>query len=66
MYERICTSCHAENGKGGHAGGAVLSERAVRDDVATTGRKAMPSFLQVLTGKERRDVAVYLTRMLTK
>jgi mono/diheme cytochrome c family protein len=34
--------------------------------VATTGRKEMPSFQQVLTEKERRDVAAYVSRMLTK
>jgi quinohemoprotein ethanol dehydrogenase len=68
-YERTCTPCHGENGKGGHAEGAVLPDSIAAQTVmtvATTGRKEMPSFQQVLTEKERRDVAAYVSQMLAK
>jgi mono/diheme cytochrome c family protein len=69
VYERICTPCHGENGKGGHAEGAVLSDNIGAQTVmtvATTGRKEMPSFEQTLTEKERRDVAAYVAGLLAK
>jgi mono/diheme cytochrome c family protein len=69
VYERICTPCHGDTGKGGHAEGAVLADNISAQSVitiATTGRKEMPSFQQVLTEKERRDVAAYVSRMLAK
>jgi mono/diheme cytochrome c family protein len=69
VYERVCTPCHGENGKGGHAEGAVLSDNITAQTVmtvATTGRKEMPSFAQVLSEKERRDVAAYVSRLLAK
>jgi quinohemoprotein ethanol dehydrogenase len=69
VYERNCTPCHGENGKGGHAEGAVLPDNIAAQTVmtvATTGRKEMPSFQQVLTEKERRDVAAYVLQMLAK
>jgi quinohemoprotein ethanol dehydrogenase len=69
VYERICALCHGENGKGGHAEGAALSDNITAQTVmtvATTGRKEMPSFQQVLTEKERRDVAAYVSQMLAK
>jgi mono/diheme cytochrome c family protein len=34
--------------------------------VATTGRKEMPSFEQVLSEKERRDVAAYVAGLLAR
>jgi quinohemoprotein ethanol dehydrogenase len=69
LYQRLCTACHGENGKGGHGEGAVLMDDITAQTVmtvATTGRKEMPSFQQVLTEKERRDVAAYVSRMLAK
>jgi quinohemoprotein ethanol dehydrogenase len=69
VYDRICIACHGENGKGGHAEGAVLSDNIPAQTVmavATTGRKEMPSFQMVLSEKERRDVAAYVSGMLTR
>ncbi len=69
VYERICTACHGENGKGGHAEGAVLPDNVGAQHVmtiATTGRKEMPSFEQALSEKQRRDVAAYVERMMAR
>ena len=69
VYQRTCTPCHGENGKGGHAEGAVLTDNITAQTVmtvATTGRKEMPSFQQALTEQERRDVAAYVSGMLAK
>jgi mono/diheme cytochrome c family protein len=69
VFERLCTNCHGENGKGGHAEGATLPDNLSAQTVmtvATTGRKEMPSFQQVLTETQRRDVAAYVSHLLTK
>ncbi|HTV80989.1 MAG TPA: PQQ-binding-like beta-propeller repeat protein [Steroidobacteraceae bacterium] len=68
-FERNCTPCHGENGKGGHAEGAVLSDNISAQTVmtvATTGRKEMPSFRQTLSEQQLRDVAAYASRLLAK
>lgn len=69
VYERACTSCHGENGKGGHAEGAVLPDNITAQtvmSVATSGRDEMPAFGPVLTEKERRDVATYVSRLMAQ
>jgi alcohol dehydrogenase (cytochrome c) len=69
VYERVCTPCHGENGRGGHAEGAVLSDNITAQTVmtiATIGRKEMPSFEQSLSEKERRDVAAYVSGLMKK
>jgi quinohemoprotein ethanol dehydrogenase len=69
VFERNCTPCHGENGKGGHAEGAVLPDNITAQTVmtvATTGRKEMPSFRQTLSEKELRDVAAYVSQLLAK
>ncbi len=69
VYEHTCTPCHGETGKGGHGEGAVLPDNIAAQTVmtvATTGRKEMPSFRQVLSEKELRDVAAYVSRLLAK
>jgi quinohemoprotein ethanol dehydrogenase len=69
VFERVCIACHGENGKGGHAEGAVLpdniADRTVLT-VTTSGRNEMPPFEQVLSEKERRDVAAYVSRLMAK
>jgi PQQ-dependent dehydrogenase (methanol/ethanol family) len=68
-YQRICEPCHGTTGKGGHAEGAVLSENISAQTVmntATTGKKDMPSFAQVLSTQELRDVAAYVSKLLAK
>lgn len=69
IFDRNCTPCHGENGKGGHAEGAVLSDNIPAQTVmtvATSGRKEMPSFRQSLSEKDLRDVATYAARLLAK
>lgn len=69
VYERICTLCHGETGKGGHAEGAVLPDRIAAAQVmavAIVGRKEMPAFGQVLSEKELKDVAAYIERLLAR
>ncbi len=69
VFEHNCTPCHGESGKGGHAEGAVLPDNITAQTVmtvATTGRKEMPPFRQVLSEKELRDVAAYASRLLAK
>ncbi len=69
VYERICTPCHGETGKGGHAEGAVLPDNVDAThvmQVATTGRKEMPPFAQVLSEKDLKDVAAYVEKLLAR
>lgn len=69
VYARTCLPCHGENGKGGHSEGAKLSDNITADAViatATTGRKDMPSFAQVLSAQEFRDVAAYIQGLLAR
>jgi mono/diheme cytochrome c family protein len=69
IYQRICEPCHGTTGKGGHAEGAVLSENITAQTVmntVTTGKKDMPSFAQVLSTQELRDVASYVSTLLAK
>ncbi len=68
VYQRICTPCHGETGKGGHAEGAVLPDNVEAEHVmtiATTGHKEMPSFAQVLS-EEMKDVAAYVSKLLSR
>lgn len=69
VFERLCTPCHGENGKGGHAEGKALSENIDAQtvmSVVTSGRKEMPPFGQVLSEKDRRDVAAYVAGLLKR
>jgi quinohemoprotein ethanol dehydrogenase len=69
VFERLCTPCHGDNGKGGHAEGKALSDNLSADAVmatVTTGRKEMPPFAQVLSEKDRKDVAVYVSMLLAR
>ena len=69
VYQRTCEPCHGPTGKGGHAEGAVLTDNIAAQtvmNIATTGRKDMPSFGQVLGEQELRDVAAYVSTLLTR
>jgi alcohol dehydrogenase (cytochrome c) len=69
LFERLCTPCHGESGKGGHAEGAALPDNIAADTVmttVTTGRKEMPSFAQTLSEQERKDVAAYVAGLLKR
>jgi alcohol dehydrogenase (cytochrome c) len=66
-YEQACVVCHGEDGLGGHGGGAALNEvagAAAVADVVTAGRNAMPSFAELLTSEQIRDVAAYVAAQL--
>jgi mono/diheme cytochrome c family protein len=69
LYQRICEPCHGPTGKGGHAEGAILSDNLSAQQVmatATTGRKDMPTFAQILSTQELRDVAAYVSGLVAK
>jgi mono/diheme cytochrome c family protein len=69
VYQRICEPCHGANGKGGHAEGALLGDNLSAQtvmNIATTGRKDMPSFAQTLSLQERKDVAAYAAKLVAK
>lgn len=68
-YERICVACHGEDGKGGHAEGAVLPDHVDASHVMTMlmrGGEDMPSFAGVLSEQELRDVAAYVQRLMAR
>ena len=67
IFHTYCTACHGDTGLGSH-GGANL-ENASKDakfivTTAATGRGDMPSFKDVLTPEQLRDVAGYITTRL--
>jgi mono/diheme cytochrome c family protein len=67
LFEQACVVCHGEDGKGGHGGGAPLTN--VRDlDAAirtvSEGRNNMPPFGATFTGEQLRDVAGYVVDVL--
>ena len=69
VYQRICEPCHGPTGKGGHAEGALLTDNITPQTVmsiATTGRKDMPSFAQILSAQELRDVAAYASKLVAR
>jgi mono/diheme cytochrome c family protein len=66
-YEQACVICHGEDGLGGHGGGAALNQVADVSavvDVVTAGRNAMPSFAEVLSPEQIREVAAYVAEAL--
>ena len=67
IFHTFCTACHGDTGMGSH-GGANL-QNASNDakfviTTATTGRGDMPSFKEVLSPEQLRDVAGYITTAL--
>jgi quinohemoprotein ethanol dehydrogenase len=69
VYEQTCVICHGEDGLGGHGGGAPLNntpDAAGVIDVVTSGRNSMPSFSDLLTPVDIRDVAGYVAEELAE
>jgi quinohemoprotein ethanol dehydrogenase len=63
IFHMYCTACHGDDGLGSHGGANLLN--ASKDakfviTTATTGRGDMPSFKDVLTPEQLRDVAGYI------
>jgi alcohol dehydrogenase (cytochrome c) len=63
IFHTYCTACHGDDGSGSHGGANLTS--ASKDakfiiTTATTGRGDMPSFNDVLTPEQLRDVAGYI------
>ena len=69
VFQRICAACHGDNGKGGHSEGAILPDNVTAQTAMTTamtGKKDMPSFENVLSQQELKDVAAYVARLLAR
>ena len=69
VYDETCVICHGEDGLGGHGGGAPLDNvpnAAAVIDVVTAGRNSMPSFSDLLTPADIRDVAAYVAEHLAR
>jgi alcohol dehydrogenase (cytochrome c) len=67
LFEQACVVCHGEDGKGGHGGGAPLTN--IRDvDAAirtvTEGRNNMPPFNATFTAEQIRDLSGYVVAVL--
>jgi alcohol dehydrogenase (cytochrome c) len=66
IYRGTCTYCHGEDGKSGHIAPAfsVESTRATIEAMLITGRNQMPAFEGILSRRDMRDVASYVTEVL--
>ncbi len=63
VYRVTCLQCHGEDGKGGHGGGAPLTELRDMATVMTTireGRNNMPPLGVALSAEQIRDVAAFV------
>jgi mono/diheme cytochrome c family protein len=68
LFVQACVVCHGEDGKGGHGGGAPLTnvtDLAATIQTVTAGRNSMPPFGSVLTPQEVRDVSAYVLQALS-
>jgi quinohemoprotein ethanol dehydrogenase len=68
-YISICTSCHGDDGKGGHGGGISLANAKAPDFVLAIlngGRNKMPALAASLTPEQLRDITAYVTQTLAK
>ncbi|HTR00095.1 MAG TPA: c-type cytochrome, partial [Candidatus Acidoferrum sp.] len=66
-YMSICSSCHGEDGKGGHGGGISLANAKTADFVLAIlnqGRNKMPALAANLTPEQLRDITAYVTQTL--
>ncbi len=68
-YVSICTSCHGDDGRGGHGGGISLEKAKAADFVLAIlnqGRNKMPALAASLTPEQLRDITAYVTQQLAK
>ena len=69
IYKAACVACHGANGTGGHGGGPTLVGGLATDHIrliTTTGRNNMPTFREIYSADQVRDVAEYVNQVLAK
>jgi quinohemoprotein ethanol dehydrogenase len=69
LYRNACVACHGESGAGGHGGGSTLLNNLTTDHIrliTTTGRNNLPTFREVYSAEQIRDVAEYVNQVLAK
>jgi quinohemoprotein ethanol dehydrogenase len=67
IYKAACLPCHGESGEGGHGGGpSLVAGQDVARIVSLTasGKNNMPSFANVYSADDLRDIAEYITQGL--
>jgi alcohol dehydrogenase (cytochrome c) len=64
IYTTLCTTCHGEEGQGGHQGGVPLLGKELTlghiMTMATYGRNTMPGFAQAFTREQMQDVGTFI------
>ena len=69
VYSTHCAACHGNDGGGSHGVGPNITAVTSSDVVAhtaTEGKGQMPSFKEILSDSQLRDVAVYVAQKLGK
>ena len=70
IYATVCTTCHGENGEGGHQGGAPLKGKELSLShimtMASNGKNTMPGFAAAFSKQQLQDVATYIIDDLLK
>jgi mono/diheme cytochrome c family protein len=67
IYKAACVACHGVTGTGGHGGGPTLLGGLASDHIrliTTTGRNNMPTFREIYTPDQIRDVSEFINRVL--
>ena len=68
VYETACSSCHGEDGAGGHGGGptlAAVTSTGRATQVVIEGSGDMPAFGAALSPEQIRDVSAFVVSQLT-
>jgi len=69
IYKAACLACHGAEGTGGHGGGSTLVNGLTSDHIrviTTTGRNNMPTFREIYSTEQIRDVSEYIVQGLAK
>jgi mono/diheme cytochrome c family protein len=69
IYKAACVACHGATGTGGHGGGPPLIGGLTTDHIrliTTTGRNNMPTFREIYTADQVRDVSEFINQVLAK
>jgi alcohol dehydrogenase (cytochrome c) len=64
VFSQYCSQCHGQDGKSGHAGAPDISIISVRQQITyavLNGKNAMPTFSNVLTPEQARDVIEFVS-----
>ncbi|MEP7314146.1 MAG: PQQ-binding-like beta-propeller repeat protein, partial [Pseudomonadota bacterium] len=65
-YKAACVACHGESGAGGHGGGPTLIGGLAAEHIqliTTTGKNNMPTFREIYTPAQIRDIAAYILQL---